>query len=121
MSDSTLATRSAASPAVHDPSDVVENLEEHAHDHPSPVVYVFIALVLAVLTAMEVSLNYIEWEQAVEVPILLVLMSIKFMLVGLYFMHLKFDSPIFMRLFFVGLFLAIAIYAGTLAAEHVVL
>ena len=79
------------------------------------------ALVLAVLTAMEVSLNYIEWDKAVEVPLLLVLMTIKFALVGLFFMHLKFDSPIFMRLFLTGLALAIAIYSGVLAAEHVVL
>ena len=121
MSDATLATRSAATPAVHDPSDVVEQAEAHVHDHPTQGLYVLIALVLAVLTAMEVSLNYIDWEQAVEVPLLLVLMSIKFMLVGLYFMHLKFDSPIFMRLFFVGLVLAILIYSGALAAEHVVL
>ena len=121
MSDSTLATRDAATPAVHDPTDVVEHAEEHAHHHPTPGQYVLVAVVLAVLTALEVSLNYIEWEQAVEVPLLLVLMSIKFLLVGLFFMHLKFDSPIFMRLFFVGLLLALAIYAGVLASEHVVL
>jgi caa(3)-type oxidase subunit IV len=120
VSDSSaVATRDAATPAVHDPGDVVAHAEDHAHHHPSPAQYVFVAFVLAVLTALEVSLNYIEWEQAVEVPLLLVLMTIKFALVGLYFMHLKFDSPVFLRLFMVGLFLAIAIYAGALAAEHV--
>jgi cytochrome c oxidase subunit IV len=122
VSDSSaVATRSAATPAVHDPGDVVAKAEEQAHHHPTPGMYVLVAIVLAVLTAMEVSLNYIEWEQAVEVPLLLVLMTIKFALVGLFFMHLKFDSPVFLRLFLVGLFLAILIYAGALATEHVVL
>jgi cytochrome c oxidase subunit IV len=121
VSDSTeVATRSSGALATHaDPGDVGAHHDSEAHKHPSPQAYVGIAIILAILTAMEVSLNYIEWDQALEVPVLLVLMTLKFALVGLYFMHLKFDSPIFMRLFMVGLVLALAIYTGAMATEHI--
>jgi cytochrome c oxidase subunit 4 len=121
VSDSTeVATRAAGALATHaDPGDVGAHHDAEAHKHPSPQAYVGIAIILAVLTAMEVSLNYIDGSQALEVPILLVLMTIKFVLVGLYFMHLKFDSPIFTRLFMLGLVLALVIYAATMATEHI--
>ncbi|MGH2758668.1 MAG: hypothetical protein ACRDKJ_03785, partial [Actinomycetota bacterium] len=45
---------------------------------------------------------------------LLVMMVIKFAFVGLWFMHLRFDSPIFRRLFVGGIILAMAIYTVVL-------
>jgi cytochrome c oxidase subunit 4 len=44
------------------------------------------------------------------VPLLLILMGIKFFMIASYFMHLKFDSRIFSMMFYTGLFLAIFVY-----------
>ena len=53
------------------------------------------------------------------VPTLLLLMSVKFLLVVLFFMHVKFDAPIFGRLFWTGLGLAVAVYLAALATFQV--
>ena len=52
------------------------------------------------------------------VPILLVMMAVKFFTVVLYFMHLKYDNPLFKRLFYSGLFLAIFVYIVALLTFH---
>ncbi len=52
------------------------------------------------------------------VPILLVMMAIKFFTVVLYFMHLKYDNPLFRRLFYTGLFLAIFVYIVAMLTFH---
>jgi cytochrome c oxidase subunit IV len=87
----------------------------HAEHENRDRQYVLIAVVLAVLTAMEVSMEWLDLG-AVEIPLLIFLMCIKFALVVLYFMHLKWDAKIFGRLFYIGLFLAIAVYLGLLFA-----
>src|SRR5215213_778539 len=89
----------------HDPATVGEGVVE-GHGHPSDLFYVGVALILAVITAMEVSLTYLDIGRAF-LPILLVLMTIKFFMVVLFFMHLRFDNKVFGRLFYSGLFLAI--------------
>jgi cytochrome c oxidase subunit IV len=85
------------------------------HAHPSPLVYVKVALILAVVTAIEVALYYVKISDGLLVSSLLVLSLLKFALVALYFMHLKFDSLLFRRLFITGLLLAIGVYAVVLA------
>jgi len=81
----------------------------HEH-HPTPRLYVEIALTLGVLTAMEVSTFVIDFAWG-ALPLLIVLMSIKFALVGGFFMHLKFDIRFYTRIVATGLFLAIGLYA----------
>ena len=93
---------------------------EHAtgHKHPGDKQYVVIALILGLFTAIEV-LTYFKSVVnfgSAAVPMLLVLMVAKFALVVLYFMHLKFDSPVFMRLFVAGLVLAVGVYVVMLSA-----
>ena len=46
------------------------------------------------------------------------MMVIKFAIVAGYFMHLKFDSSLFTRLFVSGLLLAIFVYTAALATFH---
>jgi len=87
--------------------------EELSH-HPSPRRYVLIAVVLAVATAMEVLLYYLEVPRTLLVVLLLLFAAVKFGLVVLYFMHLKFDSRLFRRLFFTGLILALIVYTVVL-------
>lgn len=85
--------------------------------------YFVIFFVLVAITALEVSTYWWEdWfgESAhkVAVPLLFVLMGIKFFLVALFFMHLKFDSPMLKRIFYFGTVIAIAVYVGTLSAMN---
>ncbi len=78
--------------------------------HPGTGEYIQIGVILAVLTALEVSLFFIEIPVAITTPVLLVLTALKFLLVVFWFMHLRFDTPLFRRLFFMGMALAFAVF-----------
>lgn len=89
--------------------------------HPQPRQYVMIAIVLAVLTAAEVALYYLEVGveaigQAMTVPALLILSALKFYLVVAMFMHLRFEKRLLSRFFTAGAILAGSLYLITLAA-----
>lgn len=73
-----------------------------------------IAIFLAIVTFVEV-LTYFWDFGAVAVPLLLVLMVVKFAVVVAYFMHLRFDNWLFTALFVTGVVLALAVYLITLA------
>lgn len=89
--------------------------EEHElHDHPSPRKYVWIAIILAIVTALEVGIYYVPALESLLVPSLIVFAVIKFIMVALYFMHLKFDSKIFRRFFITGIVLAFAVFTVVL-------
>ena len=96
-------------------------LVHHApeHTHPSPVKYVGIAILLAVITALEVALYYINMPEALIVGFLMVLAFLKFTMVGAFFMHLKFDSPMLRRLFSTGIILAGVVYTVALLTLRV--
>ena len=98
-------------------------LVHHApeHSHPSPVKYVGIAILLAVITALEVALYYINMPEGVMVGFLMVLAVLKFTLVGAFFMHLKFDSPMLRRLFVTGIILAGVVYTVALFTLRVLI
>jgi cytochrome c oxidase subunit IV len=89
-------------------------VDPHLHDHPSPRKYVNIAIILAIVTAIEVAIYYVEALEDLLVPILLVLAVVKFIMVGLYFMHLKFDSKTFRRFFITGIILALFVFGAVL-------
>jgi cytochrome c oxidase subunit 4 len=92
--------------------------DEHA-GHPSEKQYVIVALILAVVTAVEVGLYYVELAKLPLVLALLVLATIKFAMVAMFFMHLKFDNRLFRRLFVVGIILALSVYTVVLLTFHV--
>ena len=83
------------------------------HAHPSDWEYIKIALILAVLTALEV-FTYFESVHSLGrnalIIALVVMMIAKIVLVMAWFMHLKFDSRMFTRMFVAGAILAIAVY-----------
>lgn len=83
---------------------------EHHDHHPTPRDYVRIAVILAVLTALEVSLFYLEVGPAF-IPMMIGLMTVKFILVVAEFMHLKYDTKLYRRVMATGLFTALAVYA----------
>jgi cytochrome c oxidase subunit 4 len=78
--------------------------------HPSERQYVVVALILGAVTLAEVGLYYIELAKLPMVLLLLALAAVKFAIVALWFMHLRFDSRLFRRLFIVGIVLAIGVY-----------
>jgi cytochrome c oxidase subunit 4 len=79
--------------------------------------YITIALILAAITALEVSTYYVDFGP-LFLPSLLIMMVIKFIMVVSYFMHLKFDNKLFSWLFYAGLILAIGVYAAALSTFH---
>jgi cytochrome c oxidase subunit 4 len=90
------------------------------HGHPKPAEYVQIAVVLAVVTALEVALYYVEsLSKSVVVPLLLIFAFIKFVLVALWYMHLKFDSRLFSSFFAAGIAMAITVYMVVLLTFRV--
>jgi cytochrome c oxidase subunit 4 len=91
------------------------------HSHPSPVKYVGIAILLAVITGLEVALYYINMPEGLMVAFLMVLAVLKFTMVGAFFMHLKFDSPMLRRLFVTGIILAGIVYTIALFTLRVLI
>lgn len=82
------------------------------HEHPSDQKYVIIALILGVLTAIEILMFVFEDDlprNGVKLG-LIAFMVVKFWIVGAYFMHLKFDNPILWQLFVAGLVLSVGVF-----------
>lgn len=94
----------------------IETKEQH-----SPTQYVLIGVVLVVLTAMEVSLYYLEdsIHRGLLVFTLIALAAIKFFLVAAYFMHLKDDPKIYRRWFAIGGIAAVILYVCVLVSLHI--
>ena len=88
--------------------------------HASVGFFWVIAAALAVLTAVEVAVFYIPALGAVLVPVLLVLSAVKFAMVVMFFMHLRFDSKIYSGLFLAGLLLAVLMVTGLVLLYHYV-
>jgi len=93
------------------PEEAVPSRPAHAR-HPSPREYIRIAMILAVITAAEVAIYYIDWirENGLLIPLLFLFSLVKFALVVLWFMHLKFDSRTYARFFVMGLAGAVTLY-----------
>ena len=94
--------------------------QDQPHAHPTERQYVAVALVLAAITAAEVGLYYItSIPDPVLIGLLCAMALVKFSLVALWFMHLRFDSLIFRRLFVTGIALAAGVYLILLSSLHV--
>ncbi len=84
--------------------------DEHAHaDHPTWQKYVVIGVILTIITVIEVSAYYIPaWETSrIYVPSMLTLSAAKFIIVVMFYMHLKYDHKLFRALFTGPLIIAI--------------
>ena len=89
--------------------------QEHQVEHPDNSQYIAVGVILAVLTAIEVAISFSAVPTGIAIPSLVVLTISKFALVVLWFMHLRFDSGWFRRLFVFGLIVALTIYAATIS------
>ena len=96
-------------------SDHAATLPAHDHGHHDEnkfPFYVQIAMLLAVITGVEIIGVYLPFAKWMLVTTLVVLSTVKFMFVIFYFMHLRWDKPFCTILFFIGLVLT----AGTMWA-----
>jgi cytochrome c oxidase subunit 4 len=84
-------------------------MSEHARTHPGTTVYLIVAVLLTVLTAMEVTVFYVRALKPVLLPVLLSLSAAKFALVVMFYMHLKFDRWAYSMIFLIQLFFAAAV------------
>ncbi len=88
---------------------------ESAHVHPSAKKYVGIAIVLTIITVIEVAVFYVPALKNFLAAILLVLSALKFALVAMFYMHLKFDHKMYSWVFVVPMVFITAIILGLLA------
>ncbi len=102
---------------VHGPHEA-HDAHDHGDGHLSARFYVMIGIILAIVTAMEVAVYYIEVLQLVETPLILALTAAKFALVVMFFMHLKIDSKIFTGLFMAGFVLATFMILALIVLYH---
>ena len=79
------------------------------HEHPTWKEYKWVALILTVITVIEVWVYYTPFSQSsLFVPALLVMSAVKFAIVVLFYMHLKYDHKLFKALFTGPLLIAMA-------------
>ena len=69
-------------------------------------IYVQIAMLLAVITGVEIVGIFLPFAKWLVVTALVILSVVKFLFVIFYFMHLRWDKPFCTILFFIGLVLA---------------
>jgi cytochrome c oxidase subunit 4 len=91
----------AHDPAHHDTPDPETHVSGEVHHHPSPATYIKVGVILTVITIWEVWAYYIPSLVAsrIFVPMLLILSALKFAIVVMFYMHLKYDHKLFRALF----------------------
>ena len=104
-----------------EPVDVPVSGGAHGAGHPSPKEYVRIGVILFVLTALEITASYADVSGGILIPTLFFLAIVKFALVVLWFMHLKFDDRRYARFFVMGLAGASILYLIVLISFKVFL
>jgi len=80
-----------------------------AHAHPTWKQYKWVALILTAITVVEVWVYYIPafTRTKLFVPSLLIMSAVKFAIVVLFYMHLKYDARLFRALFTGPLIIAV--------------
>jgi len=85
------------------------------HAHPTAKKYLGIAILLTIITVVEVAVFYMPSMHPVLPPVLLTLSALKFAIVAMFYMHLKFDHRLFSWVFVVPMCFAAAIILALLA------
>ncbi len=95
---------------------------EGEHDHPTWSTYWKVALILTIITAVEVWAYYIPSFVASKafVPSLLIMSAVKFAIVVMFYMHLKYDHKLFRALFTGPLIIAGITIIALVALLHTV-
>jgi len=112
--------------AVHHESPAESEAYHPAHDehaHPTAKVYMQIAVILTIITAVEVFVLYLP-KMGLDVPgqalvvVFAILSVAKFLIVVGWYMHLKFDPPMFRRIFGSALIVALTVATAFIALFH---
>ena len=94
----------------------------HHEHHPSDRTYWKVGLALGLVTALEVGTYFITDDPyshelaPLLIGSLITMMVLKFVVIGAFFMHLKFDNRLFRNIFVSGLVLAVGVYIAVLTA-----
>lgn len=84
----------------HTNADIDVHAMGEVHEHPTWKQYKWVALILTLITVVEVWIYYTPFtESPLFVPTLLIMSAVKFAIVVLFYMHLKYDHKIFKALF----------------------
>ena len=79
------------------------------HEHPTWKEYKWVALILTLITVVEVWIYYTPFSKTpLFVPVLLIMSVAKFTIVVMFYMHLKYDHKLFKALFTGPLIIAIS-------------
>jgi cytochrome c oxidase subunit 4 len=79
---------------------------DHGDDENKFQIYIKIAMLLSVITGIEIVFIFLPFPIWLIVTVLVVLSTVKFMYVIFYFMHLRWDKPFCTILFFIGMVIA---------------
>jgi len=110
---------------THEGTDTgYEAATDHAHHehHPSDGLYWKVGAALGFVTLLEVGTYFVTDDpyshelKWVLILGLLVLMTLKFVVIVSYFMHVKFDNKLFRNVFVAGLVLAVGVYLAVLTS-----
>jgi cytochrome c oxidase subunit IV len=94
---------------THTNPDVDVHAMGEVHEHPTWKEYKWVALILTIITVLEVWVYYLPFAKTpLFVPTLLVMSVVKFAIVVMFYMHLKYDHKLFRALFTGPLIIAMA-------------
>lgn len=94
-------------------------MDTHRHPsekpHPSPFFYLLVGAILTIVTAIEVWAFYWNLSPSVLVPIFIILSLLKFAMVVLFYMHIRYDHKLFGSFILGGVLLALGVGLGFIA------
>ena len=94
---------------THTNPDVDVHAMGEVHEHPTWKEYKWVALILTIITIVEVWVYYTPFSKTpFFVPVLLIMSVAKFTIVVMFYMHLKYDHKLFRALFTGPLTIAMA-------------
>jgi len=92
----------------HTSADTDVHAMGEVHEHPTWKQYKWVALILTLITVVEVWIYYTPFQfSPLFVPSLLIMSAVKFAIVVLFYMHLKYDARLFRALFTGPLIIAV--------------
>jgi cytochrome c oxidase subunit 4 len=104
---------------AHTNADIDVHAMGEVHEHPTWKQYKWVALILTLITIAEVWVYYTPFKDSpLFVPVLLIMSAVKFAIVVLFYMHLKYDHKLFKALFTGPLMIAICTLLALMALFH---
>ena len=94
---------------THTNADIDVHAMGEMHEHPTWKQYKWVALILTLITVVEVWIYYTPFKESpLFAPVLLVMSAVKFAIVVMFYMHLKYDHKLFRALFTGPLIIAVS-------------